>query len=100
MAIDDFHLSRRSLIRAAAPAIAGGLITVGTKNAFASDTISNAATGSDSKKTWNAEYWAKRGDTSLYLFRKRMGAPEAGQPQLPVLFWRMGLPFPPGPVST
>ncbi len=90
MAIEDTHLSRRSLIRAAAPAIACGLITVGAKNAFASNTVSNAATGSDSRKIWSAEYWAKRGDTSLYLFRKRMGAPEAGQPQLPVLFLAHG----------
>jgi pimeloyl-ACP methyl ester carboxylesterase len=90
MAIEDTHLSRRSLIRTAAPAIACGLITVGTKNAFASNTVSNAATGSDSKKIWSAEYWAKRGEMSLYLFRKRMGMPEAGHSQLPVLFLAHG----------
>jgi alpha-beta hydrolase superfamily lysophospholipase len=37
-------------------------------------------------KIWSNEYWAKKGDVSLYLFRKRMGAPKAGEPALPVLF--------------
>jgi pimeloyl-ACP methyl ester carboxylesterase len=35
---------------------------------------------------WSAEYWAHKGDTKLYLFRKRIGAPAAGEPPRPVLF--------------
>jgi len=35
---------------------------------------------------WSGEYWAKKGDVSLYMFRKRMGAPKAGEAPLPVLF--------------
>jgi alpha-beta hydrolase superfamily lysophospholipase len=34
---------------------------------------------------WSGEYWAKKGDVSLYMFRKRIGAPQAGQAPLPVL---------------
>ena len=34
---------------------------------------------------WSAEYWAKKGGVSLYLYRKRAGAPEAAAKK-PVLF--------------
>ena len=29
---------------------------------------------------WSAEYWAKKGDVSLNLWRKRVGAPKPGEP--------------------
>jgi alpha-beta hydrolase superfamily lysophospholipase len=35
---------------------------------------------------WTGEYWAKKGDVSLYLYRKRVGAPASGEPSKPVLF--------------
>ncbi len=35
---------------------------------------------------WSGEYWAKKGNVSLYVFRKRMDAPKVGQSALPVLF--------------
>src|SRR5438128_1944168 len=35
---------------------------------------------------WSAEYWAKKGDVALNLWRKRVGAPKAGEPPLPLLF--------------
>jgi len=35
---------------------------------------------------WSSEYTAKKGSVSLAMFRKRMGAPRAGEPPLPVLF--------------
>jgi alpha-beta hydrolase superfamily lysophospholipase len=35
---------------------------------------------------WTKEYWAKKGDVSLYMYRKRVGAPKPDQPALPVLF--------------
>jgi alpha-beta hydrolase superfamily lysophospholipase len=37
-------------------------------------------------KTWNAEYWAKKGDVKLYVYRKRASAPEERGPAMPVLF--------------
>lgn len=40
----------------------------------------------ESGKLWSSEYSAKKGNVSLYLFRKRMDAPKTGQPPLPVLF--------------
>ena len=38
------------------------------------------------KSNWSAEYWAKKGDVKLYLYRKRLLAPEPGARPLPVLF--------------
>jgi pimeloyl-ACP methyl ester carboxylesterase len=35
---------------------------------------------------WSGEYWAKKGDVSLYCFRKRLGAPRAGEAARPVVF--------------
>ena len=35
---------------------------------------------------WSAEYAARKGDVSLALYRKRIGAPKAGERPLPVLF--------------
>ncbi len=35
---------------------------------------------------WSAEYWAEKGDVKLYCFRKRLGAPRAGEPARPVVF--------------
>ncbi|HEY1311846.1 MAG TPA: alpha/beta hydrolase [Pseudolabrys sp.] len=35
---------------------------------------------------WSQEYWAKKGDVKLNLWRKRVGAPKPGEPSLPVVF--------------
>ena len=42
--------------------------------------------GAANEKIWSKEYWAQKGDVKLYMFRKRVGAPQAGKPALPVLF--------------
>jgi pimeloyl-ACP methyl ester carboxylesterase len=36
------------------------------------------------------EYWAKRGDISLYLYRKRLGSDASAKPALPILFLAHG----------
>ncbi len=36
--------------------------------------------------TWNAEYYVKKGDVRLYVYRKRATEPLAGEAPLPVLF--------------
>lgn len=41
---------------------------------------------------WGGEYWAKKGDVSLYMYRKREGAPGSGEPR-PVLFLVHGSSF-------
>jgi alpha-beta hydrolase superfamily lysophospholipase len=35
---------------------------------------------------WSGEYWAQKGAVRLYMYRKRLGAPKAGEPPRPVLF--------------
>jgi alpha-beta hydrolase superfamily lysophospholipase len=71
------RVSRRSLVAAA----------------LAAPTMASAAsrnkTSSTPAKVWSNEYWAHKvgptGDVKLYMFRKRMGAPKAGEAPLPVL---------------
>jgi len=72
--MDHTHheLSRRSLIHGASLGL--GLLAAGPVLAQTPAPI------------WNAEHWAKKGDVSLHLFRKRAGAPKAGEPPRPVLF--------------
>ncbi len=72
MSSHDRLVSRRSLMAGAGVA---GLIAAKSSGA-------EKAAG----KIWSNEYWAKKGDVSLNLFRKRVGAPKAGQGPLPVLF--------------
>jgi len=42
--------------------------------------------GGTDAPVWSAEYWAKKGAVSLFLFRKRVGEPRAGEPFRPGLF--------------
>lgn len=46
---------------------------------------------------WSDEYWTKKGDVDLYLYRKRIGAPGTGEPK-PVFFLVHGSSFS-GPTS-
>lgn len=45
----------------------------------------NKFVGSEGR-TWSADYWAKKGDVKLYIYRKRERAPDRSAPALPVLF--------------
>jgi len=87
MAIKRAQLSRRSLLIDAAPVIAGGLAAAGlTLQAYGNAPSSaRSAAGPEDRKMWSGEYWAKKGEVSLYIYRKRLGAPQPGE-ALPVLF--------------
>jgi pimeloyl-ACP methyl ester carboxylesterase len=80
--------SRRNFLLGAAPAIAGGLAL----SSVAAETFAQPSGGqidkssAASEKIWSKEYWAQKGDVKLFMFRKRVGAPQAGRPPLPVLF--------------
>jgi pimeloyl-ACP methyl ester carboxylesterase len=39
---------------------------------------------------WQQEYWAKKGDVKLNLWRKRVGAPRPGETPLPIVFLAHG----------
>jgi pimeloyl-ACP methyl ester carboxylesterase len=79
--------SRRNFLLGAAPAIAGGLaLSSAAAEAFAQPAGAKEKSDSSNDKIWSNEYWAQKGDVKLYMFRKRVGAPQAGKPALPVLF--------------
>ncbi len=42
---------------------------------------------------WSQEYWTKKDDVRLFMWRKRLGAPEAGEAPRPVLFLVHGSSF-------
>jgi len=82
MAIGNESVSRRKIVASAGVGLGSGLFA---GLALAQDAAPKASVDSSSK-IWSNDYWAKKGDVSLYMFRKRVGAPKAGQPALPVLF--------------
>ncbi len=87
MSMTNGRPSRRNFLLGAAPAIAGGIaLTSAAREAFAQPGSAKENSGAANGKIWNKEYWAQKGDVKLYMFRKRVGAPQAGKPALPVLF--------------
>jgi pimeloyl-ACP methyl ester carboxylesterase len=71
-------LARRAVIKGTGLGlVAGGLAsTLPLQNAAAAE----------GGEIWSSEYWTKKGDVPLWMFRKRLGAPKAGEPSRPVLF--------------
>ena len=74
------RLSRRRMLAAAGVAGLGALADGAT-----APRIAHAAAG-PTDPLWSAEYVARKGDVSLALYRKRVGAPKAGERPPPVLF--------------
>ncbi len=75
MAIRNESPTRRTIVT-------GAGIGLGTSLLAGSAPAARAETPA---KISSSEYWAKKGDVSLYMFRKRAAAPRSGQPPLPVL---------------
>ena len=69
-------LARRAVIKGIG-LVAGGL---------ASTLPAQSAGAAEGGEIWSSEYWTKKGDIPLWMFRKRVGAPKAGEPSRPVLF--------------
>ncbi|MGB9114209.1 alpha/beta hydrolase [Bradyrhizobium sp.] len=76
-------LGRRAVIKGAGL----GLVAGGISAALPAQNADAATEGGD---IWSSEYWTKKGDVSLWMFRKRLGAPKAGEPSRPVLFFVHG----------
>src|SRR3569832_65639 len=76
-------LGRRTLMKGAGL----GLVAGGLSSTLPAQTASAATEGGE---IWSNEYWAKKGDVPLWMFRKRVGAPQAGEPPKPVVFFVQG----------
>ena len=69
-------LPRRSVLKTAGLSVGAGLLS-------GLVTPAEAAPEAD---IWSAEYWARKGDVKLNLWRKRVGAPKPGEAARPVVF--------------
>ncbi|MGA7099352.1 MAG: alpha/beta hydrolase, partial [Pseudolabrys sp.] len=69
-------LPRRAVLKTAGLGVGAGLLTG----------VSAPAQAAPDTEIWSAEYWTKKGDVPLYIFRKRLGAPKPGESSRPVLF--------------
>jgi hypothetical protein len=78
----DHPLARRSLLKGAGLGLAA---VAGVTPAQAAEP---AAT--EGGEIWSHEYWAKKGDIPLWMFRKRIGEPKPGEPARPILFFVHG----------
>jgi pimeloyl-ACP methyl ester carboxylesterase len=79
----DRPLARRDVIKGAGL----GLVVGGMAGTLPAQ---NAAAATAEEEIWSGEYWAKKGDVPLWMYRKRVGAPKAGEPSRPVLFFVHG----------
>src|SRR5579864_837510 len=74
----DTTLPRRTVLKGAGLGLVAGTLALPAQAVAADGEI------------WSQEYWAKKGDVPLWMFRKRLGAPKAGEPARPVLFFVHG----------
>ena len=74
-------LARRTVLKAAGLGMSAGMLS-GLASAAHAEGAPPAATGD----IWSSEYWTKKGEINLYIFRKRVGAPVAGEKAKPILF--------------
>jgi pimeloyl-ACP methyl ester carboxylesterase len=78
----DRLLGRRAVMKGAGL----GLVATGMAGALPAPSVAAAPEG----EIWSSEYWAKKGDVPLWMYRKRIGAPKPGEPSRPVLFFVHG----------
>jgi pimeloyl-ACP methyl ester carboxylesterase len=74
-------LARRTVLKAAGLGVGAGLLS-----GFASAAQAEGAAAGAAGDIWSAEYWTMKGEIKLYIYRKRVGAPVAGEKPRPVLF--------------
>ncbi|MGB8397172.1 alpha/beta hydrolase [Bradyrhizobium sp.] len=80
----DPLLGRRTVIKGAGLGLLAG--------ALADTTAAQSATCIEGASTqiWSNEYWAKKDDIPLWMYRKRVGEPKAGERPKPVVFFVHG----------
>ena len=85
----DHGVPRRSVLKTASLGFGAGLVSGLTPTQAEGVTPAAAATA----EIWSSEYWAQKGGVKLNLWRKRVGAPRAGEKPLPILFMVHGSSF-------
>jgi pimeloyl-ACP methyl ester carboxylesterase len=78
-------IARRTVLKGAGLGAGAGLVAALAGAAPAGMAAGATAQASDGP-IWSSEHWAMKGDVRLNLWRKRVGAPAAGEEPLPVLF--------------
>jgi pimeloyl-ACP methyl ester carboxylesterase len=78
----DHSIPRRTVLQGTG-IVAGIGIGAGLMSGFSTAQAQTAQAGDE---IWSHEYWAKKGDVKLNLWRKRVGAPKPGAAALPVVF--------------
>ena len=79
MAKFDQALPRRTLIKGA-----------GVLGAALAGAVPQASAADQPADIWSSEYWAKKGDIPLWMYRKRLGAPKPGEAARPVVVFVHG----------
>lgn len=82
-------ISRRALLTITAGCAAAGVVEFSLPIAVSAQTAAGS-TSAGEQKLWSKEYWAKKGELSLYVFRKRLGDPATDTVPRPVLFLAHG----------
>ncbi len=83
--------SRRTFIGQSAFALAAGMGSLNAASALAQHPAgATPPAGQEPGPIHAHEYWAKRGDTSLYIYRKCMGDIRSGNSSRPILFLSHG----------
>ena len=75
---------RRALLNRVAPALAGSLAAISPARMVAGNR--NSPKANRAIKSGAANIRAKKGDVSLYIYRKKLDATKPGEPASPVLF--------------
>jgi alpha-beta hydrolase superfamily lysophospholipase len=86
MSAENPSLSRRALLRTATAGFVTAAIPLGPSCTAGTG---NKASSSAKFPVWSRDYWAKKGNVSLSMFRKRLREPQVGD-SLPVLFLAHG----------
>jgi alpha-beta hydrolase superfamily lysophospholipase len=79
MESSEHDVARRTVLMSAG--VVGASLVAGAAPARA-----EGAAAAGVAEIWSGEYWAQKGGVRLNLWRKRVGAPKAGEKPLPILF--------------
>src|SRR6516225_9110927 len=77
----EFPMARRAVIKGAGLGLIAGTVA---------EALPAQSASIEGSEIWSQEYWAKKGEVPLWMFRKRLGAPRQGEPARPVVFFVHG----------